>query len=158
MRRLVFFLGSMIGSTLAFVFVVVALVAGVKLANRRRRGPADAIAPFRTSTISAVTRSAPRIACATVRSSLSARARRAVDHIVLVRCMILNGAPRVGPFPSRPFQVLSAAFLPIRALSPGSGSPVSSLPPPSPKWSAPSSPPRSREPNAPARPDAAWRA
>lgn len=30
MRRLVFFLGSMIGSTLAFVFVVVALVAGVK--------------------------------------------------------------------------------------------------------------------------------
>lgn len=30
MRRLVFFLGSMIGSTLAFVFVVVALVAGIK--------------------------------------------------------------------------------------------------------------------------------
>lgn len=30
MRRLVLFLGSMIGSTLAFVFVVVALVAGVK--------------------------------------------------------------------------------------------------------------------------------
>jgi len=30
MRRLVFFLGSMIGATLAFVFVVVALVAGVK--------------------------------------------------------------------------------------------------------------------------------
>lgn len=29
MKRLVFFLGSMIGSTLAFVFVVVALVAGV---------------------------------------------------------------------------------------------------------------------------------
>jgi hypothetical protein len=30
MTRLVLFLGSMIGSTLAFVFVVVALVAGVK--------------------------------------------------------------------------------------------------------------------------------
>jgi hypothetical protein len=30
MSRLVLFLGSMIGSTLAFVFVVVALVAGVK--------------------------------------------------------------------------------------------------------------------------------
>ncbi|GGD38914.1 CTP synthetase [Sinisalibacter lacisalsi] len=30
MRRLVLFLGSMIGATLAFVFVVVALVAGVK--------------------------------------------------------------------------------------------------------------------------------
>ncbi len=29
MTRLIFFLGSMIGSTLAFVFVVVALVAGV---------------------------------------------------------------------------------------------------------------------------------
>ena len=29
MKRLIFFLGSMIGSTLAFVFVVVALVAGV---------------------------------------------------------------------------------------------------------------------------------
>jgi len=30
MKRLVFFLGSMIGATLAFVFVVVALVAGAK--------------------------------------------------------------------------------------------------------------------------------
>lgn len=30
MTRLVLFLGSMIGSTLAFVFVVAALVAGVK--------------------------------------------------------------------------------------------------------------------------------
>lgn len=30
MKRLILFLGSMIGSTLAFVFVVVALVAGVK--------------------------------------------------------------------------------------------------------------------------------
>lgn len=30
MTRLILFLGSMIGSTLAFVFVVVALVAGVK--------------------------------------------------------------------------------------------------------------------------------
>jgi len=30
MTRLVLFLGSMIGSTLAFVFVVVALVAGIK--------------------------------------------------------------------------------------------------------------------------------
>ena len=30
MTRLVLFLGSMIGSTLAFVFVVIALVAGIK--------------------------------------------------------------------------------------------------------------------------------
>ncbi len=30
MSRLVLFLGSMIGSTLAFVFVVVALVSGIK--------------------------------------------------------------------------------------------------------------------------------
>ncbi len=30
MTRLILFLGSMIGSTLAFVFVVVALVAGIK--------------------------------------------------------------------------------------------------------------------------------